>query len=214
VLYTAYVFGRSVVQGRWVTVHSGTLLAFVLPSLVFLVAWIFRTDLLLRDAGGDEHGSQYLFAGAAIGALAGALSGRQGWTQGSALDDALIGVAVGIAVVAFVLLPWQYQRIASSRDWRDPWVTWRDGLVPTGFAVAGVYLLHRATTVNPPGGWPVAVVAAVCVIAWLQWVAAVQSACNELWLGPVEVGEERLIPPSRVDDHTPTTAPVGGGFQV
>jgi branched-subunit amino acid ABC-type transport system permease component len=214
VLYTAYVFGRSLVQGHWVTVHAGTLLAFVLPSLVFFVAWIFRTDLLLRDAGGDERGTLYLFAGAAIGALSGAWFGSEGWTQGSALDDALIGVAVGIAVVAFALLPRHYERIASSRGWRDPWVTWRDGLVPIGFAVAGVYLLHRVTTVNPPGGWPAYVVATVCVGTWLQWVAAVQSACNELWLGPVEIEDGGLKRPSRIDDHTPTTAPVGGGFQV
>ncbi|HZP28831.1 MAG TPA: ABC transporter permease [Acidimicrobiia bacterium] len=214
VLYTLYVFGRSLGQGHWVTVHSPTLLAFVLPSVAFLLAWIFRTDLLLRRAGGYARGPQLLLAGGVVGALVGLLFNSQGWAQGSALDDALVGLPVGIALVAFTLLPCHYERIAAARDWRDPWVTWRDGRTPSGFVLAGVYLFHRVTTDNPPGGWPVYFVAAVSVITWLQWVAAVQGACNELWLGPVGGEDEAAVEAAPVAAEVPAATPVGGGMQV
>ena len=214
VLFTLYVFIRSLVQGHWVTVHAPTLLAFIVPSLVFFLAWIFRTDFLLRRAGGYSRGLLYLLAGGVVGALVGWLFNSQGWAQGSALDDILVGLPAGIVIVAFTLLPRHYQRIALARDWRDPWITWRDGRAPTGFVLAGVYLFHRVTTENPPGGWPVYFVAAICVITWLQWIAAVQGACNELWLGPVEVEDEELLRPAPLNEDLPLTAPAGGGLQV
>jgi branched-subunit amino acid ABC-type transport system permease component len=214
VAYTLYVLGRSLFQGHWVTVHSATLLAFIVPSLVVLLAWMFRTDLLLRRAGGYARGWQYLLAGGVAGGLVGLLFNSQGWAQGSALDDVLVGIPAGIAIVGFTLLPRRYERIASARGWRDLWITWRDGRAPTGFVLAGVYLFHRVTAENPPGGWPVYFVAAVCVITWLQWLAGMQSACNELWLGPVHSEEERVLAPANLDRDLPTTAPVGGGLQV
>jgi hypothetical protein len=134
--------------------------------------------------------------------------------QGSALDDVLVGIPTGIAIVGFALLPRHYERIAWARGWRDPWITWRDGRAPIGFALAGIYLFHRVLADTPPGGWPVYFVAAICVITWLQWLAAVQGACNELWLGPVEVAEEEGLRPARLHDDMPTAAPVGGGLQA
>jgi branched-subunit amino acid ABC-type transport system permease component len=214
VLYTVYVLGRSLAQGHWVTVHSATLLAFIVPSLVVLLAWIFRTDLLLRRAGGYARGWQYLLAGGVVGGLLGLLFNSQGWVQGSAIDDVLVGIPTGIAIVGFALLPRQYERIAWARGWRDPWITWRDGRAPIGFALAGIYLFHRVLADTPPGGWPVYFVATICVITWLQWVAAVQGACNELWLGPVEVEDEGALRPARIADDMPTAAPVGGGLQA
>jgi hypothetical protein len=175
---------------------------------------MFRTDRLLRRAGGYQRGWLYLVAGGVAGGLVGLLFNSQDWAQGSALDDALVGVAAGIAIVGFTLLPRHYERIAFARGWRDPWITWRDGRTPTGFVLAGVYLFHRVTADNPPGGWPVYFVAAICVITWLQWLAGVQNACNELWLGPVHVEDEELLDPTPVDQHMPQTAPVGGGLQV
>ena len=214
VLFTLYVLGRSLGQGHWVTVHAPTLLAFIVPSLVFLLAWIFRTDALLRRAGGSPRGLLYLLAGGVAGGLLGWLFAAESWVQGNALGAVLAAIPAGIGVVAFTLLPLHYERIARARDWRDPWVTWREGRTPTGFVLAGVYLLHRVTADSPPGGWPVYFVCAILMITWLQWIAAVQGACNELWLGPVHVEGEELLIPAPVDDHTPTAAPVGGGLEV
>ncbi len=84
-----------------------------------------------------------------------------------------------------------YERIARRRDWREPWITWRDGRAPLGFLLVGLFLLHRATLDTPPAGWPVYFVTGVFVIVWLQWVAAVQGACNALWMG-AEAPEDEL----------------------
>jgi hypothetical protein len=213
VLYTLYVFGRSLAQGHWVTVYAPTLLAFITPSIVFALVWTFVTDARLRRAGGYPRGQLYLIAGGVAGALLGWLFADRGWVQGNGLGDALVAIPAGITVVAFTLLPRHYERIAASRDWRDPWVTWRDGRTPTGFVLAGVYLLHRVTADTPPGGWPVYFVCAIFTIVWLQWFAAVQGAVNELWLGPVAEDEVALIEPIRLDQSVPTAA-VGGSIEV
>ena len=213
VLYTLYVFGRSLAQGHWVTVYAPTLLAFITPSIVFALVWTFVTDARLRRAGGYPRGQLYLIAGGVAGALLGWLFADRGWVQGNGLGDALVAIPAGITVVAFTLLPRHYERIAASRDWRDPWVTWHDGRTPTGFVLAGVYLLHRVTADTPPGGWPVYFVCAIFTIVWLQWFAAVQGAVNELWLGPVAEDEVALIEPIRLDQSMPTAA-VGGSIEV
>jgi hypothetical protein len=70
-LYFLYILLRSPIQGHWVAVHSGTLLAFILPSVVFALFWFIRTDALLRRDGGVPFGHLLLLAGAGIGALAG-----------------------------------------------------------------------------------------------------------------------------------------------
>ncbi len=90
-LYTGYVLGRSLAQGHWVAVHGPTLLAFVVPSLVFGLAWIFHTDTVLRRAGGYASGRNLLLAGAVVGGLLGLLFHSQEWVKGSAVDDVLAG---------------------------------------------------------------------------------------------------------------------------
>jgi branched-chain amino acid transport system permease protein len=55
-LYFVYVLGRSAVDGSWVAVHSATLLCFIVPSLLFALYWVFRTDRVLRRDGGVQNG--------------------------------------------------------------------------------------------------------------------------------------------------------------
>ncbi len=224
-LYFLYILVRSPIQGHWVAVHSTTLLAFILPSLVFALVWILHTDGLLRRAGGVAESRVLLLAGAGAGALGGVLFDSQGWVaRASLLDCVLVGIPAGIAGVAFFLLPVHIQRIAKRRGWLASPITWREGRAPFGFLLAGAFLFFRTTAVNeptgfgfldfvdkgfPPAGWPVFFIVSIFVIVWVQWVAAVQAACNELAIG----GESYEPPEEKV--HRPVTrervpAPAGG----
>ena len=105
-LYFLYILVRSPIQGHWVAVHSTTLLCFIVPSLLFALYWIFRTDAVLRRDGGVPNGLWLLVGGGVVGALLGVLFNDQGWPlHGSLLDCVLVGIPAGIAGVAFFLLP-------------------------------------------------------------------------------------------------------------
>ena len=51
VAYFVYLLGRSVIDGKWATVHSTTLLIFILPSVAFALVWMLRSDAVLRRQG-------------------------------------------------------------------------------------------------------------------------------------------------------------------
>ena len=116
------------------------------PASCSSLAWIFRTDPLLRRAGG-------VLARTAVPARrrrrrrrsSAGSSRSQGWAQGDARSTTLlVGIPAGIVIVAFSLLPRHDERIAPARDWRDPWITWRDGPRADRLrARARVYLFHR-----------------------------------------------------------------------
>jgi len=207
-LYLAYILVRSPIQGHWVAVRSTTLLVFIVPSLLFALAWIFWTDAILRKAGGATRGLFWLLGGAVVGGVVGAFFFDQSWVpRASLLDCVLVGIPGGIASVAFFLLPVHVERIAKARGWLASPITWHAGRAPFGFVVVGAYFFFR-TSVNDassgsfidhgfsPTGWPVAFLAAVFVIVWTQWIAAVQGACNELAIGGegFEPPEERALP--------------------
>jgi len=216
--YFLYVLGRSAIQGHWVTVHSTTLLVFILPSLLFGLAWIVRTDLELRRQGGVARGAWLLLAGAATGALGGVLFSSQDWVPGaSLLECVLVGIPAGFAGVAFILLPLHIQTIAKARGWLTSPITWHDGRAPLGFVLLGAYLFARksvspgiagASPIDhgfPPVGWPVFFVVCLFVIVWVQWVTGVQSAVNELMVG----GEDFEPPSGRVPTEPKPDATMG-----
>jgi branched-chain amino acid transport system permease protein len=221
-LYFLYVLVRSLLQGHWVAVHSTTLLVFILPSLAFLLVWIVRTDLMLRRLGGVARGQLYLAGGAVVGVLFGLLADSQHWVPGaSLLDYVLVGLPAGFVGVAFVLLPVHIERVAQGRGWLSSPMTWRDGRAPLGFLLFGAYLFFRNSVVpgnagdspfdhgTPATGWPVFAVATIFVITWVQWVAAVQGACNEIAIG----GEGFEPPAERVavaEAEAKVPAPTGG----
>lgn len=218
-LYLAYILVRSPIQGHWVGVRSATLLAFVLPSLLFALAWIFWTDAQLRKGGGVSRGLLWLIGGAVAGAAVGVFFHEQGWVpRASLLDCVLVGIPAGIASVAFFLLPVHVERIAKARGWLSSPITWHVGRAPFGFVLAGAFLFFRTSVTDqsqaegsfidhgfPPGGWPVAFLTTVFVIAWTQWVAAVQGACNELAIGGegFEPPEESVVPGQRAEVPVP-----------
>jgi branched-subunit amino acid ABC-type transport system permease component len=209
-LYLAYILVRSPIQGHWVGVRSATLLVFVVPSLLFALAWIFWTDAQLRKGGGVSRGLLFLLGGAVVGAAVGVFFHEQGWVpRATLLDCVLVGVPAGIASVAFFLLPVHVERIAKARGWLSSPITWHVGRAPFGFIAAGAFLFFRTSVTDqsqsegsfidhgfPPAGWPVAFLTAVFVVVWTQWIASVQGACNELAIGGegFEPPEERALP--------------------
>ena len=205
-LYFLYILVRSPIQGHWVAVHSTTLLCFIVPSLLFALYWIFRTDHVLRRDGGVQNGLWLLLGGGAVGALLGWFFNDQGWPlHGSLADCVLVGIPAGIAGVAFFLLPVHVERIARGRGWLGSPIDWRVGRAPFGFLVAGALLFQRTTLTGstegslfeqgaPPAGWPVFFLVSIFVIVWTQWVAGVQGASNEL-----AIGGESYEPP---EEHT------------
>jgi branched-chain amino acid transport system permease protein len=215
-LYFLYILVRSPIQGHWVAVHSTTLLCFVVPSIVVALAWIGLTDARLRRIGGYERGPIVLLAGVAAGGLVGWFFDAHHWVlHAQLLDCVLVGMAAGYAAVAFFLLPMHVQRIAGKRGWLSTPVSWREGRAPFGFLLFGAFLFFRTSVTDtstvgiffdkgfPPEGWPVFVVAAITVIVWVQWVAAVQGACNEIAIG----GEGFEPPPeTRVVEPAPDLA--------
>ncbi|HLN06062.1 MAG TPA: hypothetical protein VK217_07280, partial [Acidimicrobiales bacterium] len=137
---------------------------------------------------------------------------------GSVTDCVLLGTLVGAAAVMFLWLPRQVERVAKAKGWLEAPLTWKDGRIPAGFTLIGVYLFSRMLTSSPPNGWPVAIPTIAFTIVWLQWVASVQGAINELAIG--NEGETRrlaeglgrpepeLAPAEAVP--TPVPAPAGG----
>ncbi len=208
-LYLLYILLRSPLQGHWVTVHSTMLLLFIVPSLLVALVWIFWTDAQLRKGGGVSQGLLWLLGGGGAGALVGWFFHEQAWVpKASLLDCVLVGVPAGIASVAFFLLPVHVERIAKARGWLSSPITWHAGRAPLGFVLAGAFLFFRTSVTDqsqaegsfidhgfPPSGWPIAFITAVFTIAWVQWVAAVQGACNELAIGGegFEPPEERAV---------------------
>jgi branched-subunit amino acid ABC-type transport system permease component len=223
-LYFLYILVRSPIQGHWVAVHSATLLCFIVPSLLFALYWIFRTDAVLRRDGGVQNGLWLLLGGGLVGAVLGWFFHDQGWPlHGSLLDCVLVGIPAGIAGVAFFLLPTHVERIARGRGWLASPISWRVGRAPFGFLLAGALLFQRTTLTgqtegnlfeqgSAPAGWPVFFLVSVFVIVWTQWAAGVQGACNEL-----AVGGEAYEPPEeatfamRQDVPLAAPAPAGGG---
>jgi hypothetical protein len=205
-LYFLYILVRSPIQGHWVAVHGTTLLCFIIPSLLFGLYWIFRTDRVLRRGGGVQNGLVLLLGGGAVGAFLGWFFNDQGWPlHGSIVDCVLVGIAAGVAGVAFFLLPVHVERIARGRGWLGSPIDWRVGRAPFGFLIAGALLFQRTTLTgatdgsifdqgSPPAGWPVFFLVSIFVIVWTQWVATVQGACNEL-----AIGGESYEPP---EEHT------------
>jgi branched-chain amino acid transport system permease protein len=229
-LYFAYLLVRSAtqlhahftgtapylrVQGHWATAHSTTLLCFILPSVVFLLAWMWRTDTALARQHGDRRGKLIMIGGAALGALLGWLLQAGGNLPGSALDCALIGIPVGAAACTVMWLPHQVELVARAKGWLQAPITWKEGRIPAAFTLAAVYLYSRLTTDTPPNGWPVCFVAVVFTIVWLQAVVGIQGAVNELAIGNEGEAQRRAEglgqPPIDVDTAVaPVAAPVGG----
>ncbi|HEY8215817.1 MAG TPA: hypothetical protein VIH82_01695, partial [Acidimicrobiia bacterium] len=223
-LYFLYILVRSPIQGHWVSVRSTTLLCFIVPSLVFGLVWIVLTDSRLRRIGGYANGPALLAAGAAGGALVGWFFEAKDWVpRASLLDCVLVGIPAGIAAVAFFLLPVHITRIARARGWLGSPISWHVGRAPLGFLLFGAFLFFRTSVTDtsttgiffdkgfPPSGWPVFFVAAITVIIWVQWVASVQGAANEL-----AIGGEGFEPPEEtgvraMSVEVPVPATTGGG---
>jgi hypothetical protein len=205
-LYLAYVLVRTAtqlnahlassapyvrLQGHWVAIHSATLLWFVLPSVVFLLAWMLRADGVLRRQGADPRGPAVMLAGMVVGVGVGLLLHATGNLPDTALNCALVGIPAGAAFAMFLWLPNQVELVAKVKGWLESPLTWRDGRVPAVFIVVGVYLFSRLTTTTPPAGWPVSIVVIAFTIVWLQAVAAIQGGINELAIG--NEGEARRM---------------------
>ena len=213
--YLLYVLGRSAIDGDWVTAHTTTLLCFLLPSVAYLLAWMLRADGILRRAGGRTIGPIVFVTAAGAGALVGAfLLPEIGFDlPGSTLDRALIGLPAGAAAAMFVWLPMQGEAVARAKGWLDMPITWRDGRTQVFFVLFGTWVFHNMTTESPPNGWPVFVFAAICTIVWVNWLATMQGAMNELAIG--SEGEARRMAdaqeaPPPATTATPVGAPAGG----
>ena len=178
-------------SGHWVDVHSATLLWFVVPSVVYLLFWMLRSDTLLRRRGADPRGPVVMVGAMVLGAGIGALLHALGDLPGTARDCTLVGIPAGAATAMFLWLPHQVERVAKTKGWLEPPLTWREGRIPAVFVIVSVYLFSRLETPTPPAGWPVAIVVVVFTIVWLQAVAAVQGGINELAIG--NEGEARRM---------------------
>lgn len=218
-LYLAYLLGRSLIEGHWAKAHSPTLLAFILPSVVVLMVWMLRTDAVLRRQGADGRGPWFMLAGAALGAGFGVWIHTWGDLPGTALQCALVGIPAGAAAVMFVWLPNQVALVAKAKGWLESPITWLEGRVPAFFVIIGVYLFSRMQAPTPPAGWPVVLVCFASTVVWLQAVAGVQGAVNELAIG--NEGEARrmaegLRPAEEPEVDTPAAAlasPSLGGIE-
>jgi hypothetical protein len=213
VLYFAYLLVRSLVENSWAKAHTVTLLCFILPSVLYLLAWMFRTDGVLRRQHGDARGRWVMLAGAVAGAGFGFWLQRMGDLTGSGLDCALIGVPVGAATVMFLWLPLQVEVVARAKGWLEAPLTWKEGRIPAAAAIVGVYLFSRLKTPTPPSGWPVAFIAVIITITFLQAIAQIQGAINELAIG--SEGEARRLAERGVTAEPPAPsfpvpAPAGG----
>jgi hypothetical protein len=228
-LYLAYRRVRSLVDDSWATVHAPTLLAFILPSVVALLVWMLRSARVLRRLGASGAGPLVMLGGALAGAGLGALLHSYGHSipltgdlPGTTLDCVLVGLPAGAAFAMFLYLPSQVARVARAKGWLDLPMTIRDGVVPALFVVLGTYLLSRMTAARgvgitgpgtPPSGWPVVFVTFAVVVVWVQAVAAIQGAMNEVAIG--HEGEVRAFVEGRDEfESLPSAAalaaPAGG----
>lgn len=194
-LYFAYILIGSLFTDGWLSVRSPTILFFILPSLLYAFAWILVTNFRLQRDGGFRFGWLVLAGGALVGALGGLWFDSKGWPLvATQADRLLVGIAAGFAVAAFFMLPVHVQLIAKKRNWLGAPITWHVGRAPAGFVIFGALLFQRTTMTCslegslfekgcPPGGWPVFFIVSAWVIVWVQWVASVQSAVNELAIG-------------------------------
>ena len=214
-LYFAYLLVRSLAENSWAKAHSATLLWFILPSVVYLLVSMLRSDAVLRRQRGDTRGPWVMLAGAVAGAGFGYWLQSIGDLPGTALDCALVGIPLGAATVMFLWLPFQVEVVAKAKGWLEAPLTWKEGRVPAVFAIVGVFLFSRLQAPTPPAGWPVCVVAIAFTIVWLQGVAGVQGAINELAIG--NEGEARRMAERGVaaaaaeESPIPIPAPAGGG---
>jgi hypothetical protein len=219
-LYFAYILIGSLFTDGWLSVRSPLILFFIVPSVLYAFGWVVVTSLGLERDGGVQRGLLYLAGGAVAGGLIGVFFDSKGWpARGSLLDCILVGIAGGFAVVAFFLLPVHVQRIVKKRNWVTTPISWHVGRAPAGFIIFSALLFQRTTLTgatagsmfeqgSPPGGWPVFFVVCMFVIAWVQWVASVQGAVNELAIGGegFEAPEERTF----VETDVAVPAPTGG----
>jgi ABC-type branched-subunit amino acid transport system permease subunit len=219
-LYFAYLLIGSLFTDGWLSVRSPTILFFILPSVLYGFAWILVTNFRLQRDGGFRGGWLVLGAGAGLGLLGGLWFDSEGWPLvASQTDRVLVGIAAGFAVAAFFLLPVHVQQIARKRNWLSTPISWRVGRAPAGFVLFGSLLFQRTTLTCslegslfdkgcPPGGWPIFFLVSVWVIVWVQWVAGVQAAVNEL-----AIGGEGFQPPEEKAHVAPrevaVTAPGG-----
>ena len=182
-LYLVYLLARSVTDGHWAAAHTGTLLVFIVPSVLALLIWTMRADVTLRRRGENPFGTAVMAAGAVAGAVAALGLHALGDLPGSAVGCAAIGLAVGGQTVMFCWLPNQAHRIAVRRgDLATPF-SWREGLMPVLGVAGGVYTYSRLQTSTPPSGWPVCVAISILILIWLQWAARVAGALNEIAVG-------------------------------
>jgi ABC-type branched-subunit amino acid transport system permease subunit len=227
-LYFAYLLGRSLLEDSWAKVQTVTLLCFIVPSVLFLLGWMLRSDGQLRRLGGATGGPSAMLAGALSGAGVAAWLHSFGHTipltgdlPGTILDCVLVGLPAGAAFAMFLWLPAQVGRVARSKGWLDLPLTTRDGAVPAAMIVVGAYLFSRMTAAHhiggigsatPPSGWPVVFVTFALTVTWLQAVASIQGGINEVAIG--QEGEVRAAAEGReekapaVEAHVP--APAGG----
>ena len=94
------------------------------------------------------------------------------------------------------------------KGWLELPITWRDGRAPVFFVLFGTWVFHNQTTESVPNGWPVFVFAAICTIVWINWLATMQGAMNELAIGS-EGEARRMADAQDVAPQAPVAAPVG-----
>ena len=94
-----------------------------------------------------------------------------------------IGLLIDLAgrLVTFVLLPMQIAAMADE-DGRDRPIGWQVGRAPIGFALFGLFLLHRSDTAKAPEELGLLVISLVGIVVFLRWVGEVQAALNQSWL--------------------------------
>jgi hypothetical protein len=221
-LYFAYLLIGSLFTDGWLSVRSPTILFFILPSLVFALAWAVVTNHRLQQAGSRVKGWLMLAVGTGAGGLLGLWFDSEGWPiRASLVDRVLVGCVGGFAVIAFFVLPVHVQAVTRARRWLSSPITWREGFAPALMIVIGAFLFFRTTRTGetggsvltngtPPGGWPLFFFVSVMVIVWTQWIANMQAAVNELTIGGETYvpPDEKAVVPGR---KPPVPAPAGGG---
>jgi branched-chain amino acid transport system permease protein len=125
-----------------------------------------------------------------------------------------LGLLVDLAgkLATFVLLPTQIARMADE-DGRDRPITWHVGRAPIGFALFGLFLLHRNDTPKAAEELGLLVIALAGIVVFLRWVGDVQAALNQSWLDIADPESARDgsedEPPGAVVAPV-LTAPTGG----
>jgi hypothetical protein len=126
-----------------------------------------------------------------------------------------VGVLIDLAgkLATFVLLPVQIARMADE-DGRDRPISWHTGRAPIGFALAGLFLLHRSDTAKAAEELGLLVIALAGIVVFLRWTGDVQAALNQSWLDIADPGSASDPPggetPETVEAPAALTAPAGG----